>query len=99
MLKYAAAEMDQANPPATIKKAMELTKSITFEKGGDRIGLGWFYKRSEGNDILFHNGGTGGFATFMAVDPQKKFAVVILSNCSITADNEGYQLMSWLEKN
>jgi len=99
MLKFAAAEMDQANPPASIKKAMALTKSITFENGGNRIGLGWFYQRWEGNDILFHNGGTGGFATFLAIDPQKKFAVVILSNCGIIVDNEGYQLISWLEKN
>lgn len=99
MLKYGAAEMDQANPPASIKKAMALTKSITFENGGNRIGLGWFYQRWEGNDILFHNGGTGGFASFLAIDPQKKFAVVILSNCGIIVDNEGYQLISWLEKN
>jgi CubicO group peptidase (beta-lactamase class C family) len=101
MLKYAAAEAsgrttDAATP---LEKAMQLTQVVTFQNGSTRIGLGWIFLRSEGNDILFHNGGTGGYRSYLAIDVQRKTAVVLLSNCGVGVDDEGAKLMAWLEKN
>lgn len=44
------------------------------------VGLGWHILLSE--NILWHNGGTGGYRSFVAIDPKNKNAVVVLSNVS-----------------
>jgi CubicO group peptidase (beta-lactamase class C family) len=99
MLKYAAAEMGGPDVPSPLEKAMQLTQVITYESGNTKIGLGWFYLKSGNKDILFHNGGTGGYRSYIGIDRQKKIAVVLLSNCSIGVDDEGAKLIAWLEKN
>ena len=97
MLKYAAAEMDMPGVPMPLEKSMQLTHDITFQDGNTRIGLGWIHLRSAGNDFLFHNGGTGGYRSYLGIDPQRKIAVVLLSNCGVGVDGQGAQLMAWLE--
>jgi CubicO group peptidase (beta-lactamase class C family) len=99
MLKYAAAEIGAPGVPVPLETAMQLTHAITFQDGHTRIGLGWIFLHSVDDDILFHNGGTGGYRSYLGIDPQKKTAVVLLSNCGVGVDDEGAKLMAWLEKN
>jgi CubicO group peptidase (beta-lactamase class C family) len=45
------------------------------------VGLGWhLYKNKEGRQVLWHNGGTGGYSSSMCVDVENNNAVIILSN-------------------
>lgn len=97
MLKYADANSGRAS--GSLGKAMQLTHDITFSNRQATIGLGWHYIPAGDKKVLFHNGGTGGYRTYLSVDTQKKIAVVILSNCAIGPDAEGIALMKWLEKN
>jgi CubicO group peptidase (beta-lactamase class C family) len=99
MLKYAAAEIGMPGAPAPLETAMQLTHTITFQDGHTRIGLGWIFLRSVDDDILFHNGGTGGYRSYLGIDPKTRTAVVLLSNCGVGVDDEGAKLMAWLEKN
>lgn len=47
------------------------------------LGLAWhIIKTKTGNEILFHNGGTGGYTSSLMIDVQQQKAVVILSNIS-----------------
>mgnify|MGYP000138509557 FL=1 len=47
------------------------------------IGLGWhIIKTSSGNDVNWHNGGTGGYSSSMIVDVENKNGIIILSNVS-----------------
>lgn len=45
-----------------------------------RIGYAWFTTRIHGRDITWHDGESSGFASAIALDPQRKSAVVILSD-------------------
>lgn len=48
-----------------------------------QIGLGWHIITSKkGQTLYWHNGGTGGYSSSMAIDTANKTAVVILSNVS-----------------
>jgi CubicO group peptidase (beta-lactamase class C family) len=47
---------------------------------GINIGLGWLLSHSDHADIIWHNGGTGGFRSFLGFNPETKKGVVILSN-------------------
>jgi CubicO group peptidase (beta-lactamase class C family) len=44
------------------------------------IGLGWLIYSTDGREIAWHNGGTGGFRSFLAYEPEKRSGVVVLSN-------------------
>lgn len=45
------------------------------------VGLGWhIFKNTEGKQVLWHNGATGGYSSSMCVDVESKNAVIILSN-------------------
>jgi hypothetical protein len=47
------------------------------------MGLGWHIVRSQdGKEIHWHNGGTGGYSSSMAVQVDARSAVIILSNVS-----------------
>jgi D-alanyl-D-alanine-carboxypeptidase/D-alanyl-D-alanine-endopeptidase len=49
---------------------------------GDRIGLGWLIRRAGGRDVVWHNGGTGGFGSCLAVDCEGGAAVGLLANAA-----------------
>ena len=44
------------------------------------MGLGWVRTHRNGGTAVWHNGGTGGFSTFLGFDPKSRRGVVILTN-------------------
>lgn len=44
------------------------------------IGLGWIITSTDSGDIIWHNGGTGGFRSFLGFNNQTKKGVVVLAN-------------------
>lgn len=42
--------------------------------------LGWLISRSNSSEIIWHNGRTGGFSSYIGFDPKTQRGVVILSN-------------------
>ena len=53
--------------------------------GGMEIGLGWMIAKKEAGsgELVWHNGGTGGFQTFVGFDPEAKVGVVVWSNAQV----------------
>lgn len=89
MLIYAKANLSKQ--PTMLEKAMVLAHKPTFE-GESKVGLGWHYFLKDGRTWLVHNGQTGGYHSFIAVDAESGIAVVVLSN--VSADNGvGVRLM------
>lgn len=98
--KFAIAQFDATNAE------LQLTQQKTFSINDDmEIALGWHIVESENNDKwLWHNGGTGGYSSSIAVDVKHKNAVIVLSN--ITAfhpnheniDNLCFDLLETLSK-
>ena len=97
MLLYAKANL--GNAPASLNKAIQLTHAVTFQDGANKTALGWHYTKLGATEILGHNGGTGGYRSYLAMDTGKKIAVIILSNSAISTDDIGKELMAKLEKN
>lgn len=44
------------------------------------IGLGWMITKTDDGDFIWHNGGTGGFRTFLGFNTKTKKGVVVLAN-------------------
>lgn len=83
--KFAMAQFDKSN------KELELTRQKTFEINDNMdIGLGWhIIKSKDENQWVWHNGGTGGYSSSMAIDIKNKNGIIILSNVSAFNKNMG----------
>jgi len=87
-------------------KELELTKEKTFELNENTdIGLGWHILKNKSDNLWYwHNGGTGGYSSSMAIDVKTKNGIIILSNVSAFNPNMGnidklcFELMKPLEK-
>ena len=53
------------------------------------VGMGWHIWRKYGTEIVWHNGGTGGYRSWAGFDPAKKAAAVVLCNTSFGVDDLG----------
>jgi hypothetical protein len=58
------------------------------------VALGWFIERRHGEEIHWHNGGTGGFRSFAGFNQKSGRGVVVLSNVSQGVDDIGLHLLS-----
>ncbi|MFA7004981.1 MAG: serine hydrolase [Verrucomicrobiia bacterium] len=57
------------------------------------IALGWHVAHKFGSDIIWHNGQTGGYHSFIGFDPNKRRGVVILSNSANSIDDIALHLL------
>jgi serine-type D-Ala-D-Ala carboxypeptidase/endopeptidase len=59
------------------------------------VALGWHVLTRNGHDLIWHNGGTGGYRSFIGYDPIAQVGVVVLSNTSTAAgvDDIGSHLL------
>jgi D-alanyl-D-alanine-carboxypeptidase/D-alanyl-D-alanine-endopeptidase len=80
-LKLIDAELDAAaGSRAVLRAPMRLTQE-RIDEGGRTAGLGWVI---DGSDRFWHNGGTGGFHSFVGFDPKTRRGIVILASSSTT---------------
>ena len=81
MLTFLAANL---SPPegSTLGRAIRRAQTTHFSSAdGRKSGLGWGMSLlKQERQILTHGGGTGGYLTFVAVDPERRLGVVVLSN-------------------
>jgi CubicO group peptidase (beta-lactamase class C family) len=49
------------------------------------VALAWHIFTRNGDDLIWHNGGTGGYRSFIGFSPKTKVGVVVLSNTSTLA--------------
>jgi CubicO group peptidase (beta-lactamase class C family) len=94
MLIYAKANLHPGTD--TLSKAIELTHKITFNKDA-KIGLAWHIIIVNGVNYYFHNGGTNGSSSFLAFNPDKNIAVVVLSNAVESTDELGTGILKKLQ--
>jgi len=94
MLNYLEAQLHPDKLPAsalasangkTLPAAIARTHEVHAEAGsGMHIALNWF--RYDQTGSYWHNGGTGGFSSYAIFNPDKDFAVVVLSCTAPGAD-------------
>jgi serine-type D-Ala-D-Ala carboxypeptidase/endopeptidase len=95
LLKFLAATMGYT--PTKLAPAMKAMLSIKRPTGQPFIdsGLGWVIDTRGGSEIIWKNGGTGGYRTFIGYSPRTGVGVVALSNASTESgtDDIGLHLL------
>lgn len=92
MLKFVSANLKLDN--ASLKTAFELAHTARRDAGsGTKIGLGWHITTRYGSEIIWHNGGTGGYRSFIGFDKKSQRGVVVLTNSENDSDDIGLHLL------
>jgi CubicO group peptidase (beta-lactamase class C family) len=75
--------------------AMLLVRRPLGDPNGGEIALGWLVTRPANDEIVWHNGGTGGYRSFIGYNPKTRVGVVVLSNTSTATggDDIGMHLL------
>ena len=92
MLSYLAAELDTLHGP--LARAIALGREPRAGIGRDSIALAWVVHDVAGQRFWWHNGGTGGFRSFVSFEPARGVAMVVLSNASVGVDDIGMHLLA-----
>jgi D-alanyl-D-alanine-carboxypeptidase/D-alanyl-D-alanine-endopeptidase len=94
-LAFARANLGLAEVPDRLREAMRDMRTPTAEigRGGQKVGLAWLIIPARNGpdrpETFVHNGGTGGFRSYLAIAPAAKAAVIVLSNSASEVDSIG----------
>lgn len=92
MLKFADANLHPERGP--LGSAMAFAHRVRAKAGNMGIGLNWLSLYAGADTIVWHNGGTGGYRTYIGLLPSRKMAVVVLTNTTgAGADDIGMHLL------
>jgi D-alanyl-D-alanine-carboxypeptidase/D-alanyl-D-alanine-endopeptidase len=95
MLTFLAAQLGYTKTALAEPMAAMLAVRHPTSIGNTEIGLGWHISKLGDREVVWHNGGTGGYRSFMGFDPKARTGVVVLSNTSTGAgvDDIGRHLL------
>ena len=89
MLRYLRANMGELKTP--LAAAMQLARQPRRDiGGGDQIGLAWMTHHTPHGDVIWHNGETGGYSSFIGFTPDGLRGVVILTNGTSAPQELGF---------
>jgi CubicO group peptidase (beta-lactamase class C family) len=65
-------------------------------RGDDRIGLAWMVRERAGGRVVWHNGSTGGFGSYLGTDRDREIAAVLLASSAHVPllDEVGFGLLA-----
>jgi CubicO group peptidase (beta-lactamase class C family) len=93
MLVYLMANLDStAKPLGRVLQQTHGGRQAT-DNPNVRIGLAWHILSRPVGNLVWHNGGTGGYRTFTGFDPVRRIGVVVLSNVNVSVDDIGLHLL------
>ena len=59
----------------------------------NEVGLAWHITKSGDRELVWHNGGTGGYRSVIGFDPKQRIGVVVLSNTARSLDDIARHLL------
>jgi serine-type D-Ala-D-Ala carboxypeptidase/endopeptidase len=95
MLTFLAANIGLTKTPLAPAMAAMLTVRHPTGMQDVEIALGWHIFTEHGKEIVWHNGGTGGYRSFIGFDPESRVGVAVLSNAETIegVDDIGHHLL------
>jgi CubicO group peptidase (beta-lactamase class C family) len=81
MLTFLAANLGYVKSPLgpAMAAMLSVRRPTAGPKGGE-IGLGWLITKPADDELVWHNGGTGGYRSFIGYDAKTRVGIVVLSN-------------------
>lgn len=83
MVHYVQAHLGMR--PSALDAALARTRQPVATASGQPMAMNWMLAPLEGRTVHAHEGGTGGFSSFVAFDTERKRGVVVLSDTALTS--------------
>jgi D-alanyl-D-alanine-carboxypeptidase/D-alanyl-D-alanine-endopeptidase len=93
LLSFIAANLGYTNSPLAPSMIAMLAIRRPTGVPAVEVALGWHILTRFGDDIIWHDGGTGGYRSFVGYNPNARTGVVVLSNAQATVDDIGCHLL------
>lgn len=96
MLTFVGAFLGYIKTPLAPAMAAMLDVRKPTGTPGMEVALAWHILGSEDNMLVWHNGGTGGYRSFIGYDPKTRVGVVVLANAETAqgVDDIGLHLLN-----
>jgi CubicO group peptidase (beta-lactamase class C family) len=94
LLRFLEANLEPESSPLREAVRAAHTQRADMPEPNTGIGLGWIVHDGKHGRILWHNGGTGGYSSFIGFDPESRVGVVVLSNAAALVDYLGFRLLN-----
>jgi CubicO group peptidase (beta-lactamase class C family) len=93
-------DLQFAAPATGLARAARATHGTRATRGKLHQGLGWVSLplRGEERRMLWHNGGTGGFRSFLGFVPDSGVGVAVLSNSARSVDAIGFRILESISR-
>jgi serine-type D-Ala-D-Ala carboxypeptidase/endopeptidase len=93
LLKFLAANLDLNPSPinASLQKTHLIQRQI--DSPNMAIALGWHVFKLKGSEIICHEGGTGGFRSFIGFSKTQRLGIVVLGNSESDVSDLGFHLL------
>jgi CubicO group peptidase (beta-lactamase class C family) len=85
LLTFLAANLGYTKSPLAPAMASMLQVRRPTGQPELQIALGWHIYTTNGKEIVWHDGGTGGYRSFLGFDPKTRIGIVALSNAATVA--------------
>ncbi|HYI01409.1 serine hydrolase domain-containing protein [Hyalangium sp.] len=84
LLKFLAANLARTRDP--LSRALRLCQDPQHRLDRNQsVGLGWNISKRTGRQLLWHNGATGGFNSFIGLLAEERLGVVVLANQGLSS--------------
>ena len=93
LLVFLAANLGYASTPLAPAMADMLKVRRPIGGGSHEMALGWHVLKRANMEIVWHNGQTGGYHSYVGYDAKTRTGVVVLSNSSSDIDDIGMHLL------
>ena len=95
LLKFIAVPLGYARSPLSAAFGIMYQPRRPTGIPNMEVALAWHIRKSDAGEIIWHNGATGGYRSFVGMDLQARAGVVILSNALTSAgvDDIGFHIL------
>jgi D-alanyl-D-alanine-carboxypeptidase/D-alanyl-D-alanine-endopeptidase len=95
MLIFLSAFLGHTKTPLAPAMASMLASRRPTTMTAQEIALGWHVEKRGERELVWHDGGTGGYRSYLGLDPKARTGVVVLTNISMPAgvDDIGHHLL------
>ncbi|MGW6982184.1 serine hydrolase domain-containing protein [Streptomyces sp. NPDC054932] len=102
LVAYVRAQLAAGPVPSELAEAIRLSRGVEHRTSSFAwVHLGWMahrlHPRQGAHLQIWHNGGTGGFSSFVGFDPEKALAVIALGNTQRPVDRPAFDLLRTLQ--
>lgn len=93
LLKFVGANAGLSR--SSLWPAIQLAQKPRHDAGSPNVdvGLCWHISKNHGHPLVWHNGQTAGYHSFIGFDPGKRRGVVVLINAGRSIDDLGFHLL------